>query len=85
MCAMSIHIHLLMHVYNMSHGSCLGRQQFRRFFSRLTTASNRAYSKEFFGVHNFSGSSSSPPFPSLACPPLPLGVGALGVGPLESS
>jgi len=35
----------------------------------------RAYSEEFFGVHNFSGSS----------PPLPLGIGALGVGPLESS
>jgi len=35
----------------------------------------RAYSKEFFGVHNFSGSS----------PPLSLGAGALGVGPLESS
>jgi len=34
----------------------------------------RAYSKEFFGV-----------LPSLPYLPLPLGVGALGVGPLESS
>ena len=40
----------------------------------------RAYSKEFFGVHNFSGSS-----PLLPSHPLPLGVGALGVGPLEST
>ena len=28
--------------------------------NRLATLANRAYSKEFFGVHNFSGSSSSP-------------------------
>jgi len=41
----------------------------------VTDGERKAYSKEFFGVHNFSGSS----------PPLPLGVGALGVGPLESS